>query len=508
MDRGHGRREPKSGRQVRLAAGEGRRDPGREQGREEGVAGARRVDVAAAGQRREAAHPGRPRADGEGDPAARSARQRAERPGPQEPEEAPQVGGRVEVLGADGDEIRPPEQRPRSRRARRGPARRARGRGGAPASPGRRRPRAGSRPSRRAARRRRARGTRRAPRARPAAARRPAGGRRDPRSGRSCRRSCRRAGRSGPVGRRTRWSSAPASRSRSSSCAPAAGASTPRTTPTRSPRRARTSAPYVAPAAEAPAARVGRGRRRGTPTPTTTTVGAGPSAGGPQRLGRPRLGDRGGAAAPAPSPARGPVRRPGRVAGRSVYWPGRLRRRGDHVYFYELHEGDDDLYSDVLLARDEEIAPEDFFDLVQAIRRRVAAGFEEDTLIEAIAVELERSHGFVYVSDERLTAAVNVSTGRGRELPDRHERGRARGAGRRSRLPGRLRGVRGRRRRPQRLTPAARPRRPLLREEDLQDVPVADAVGLPLRAQLAVLARLGRGAERERGPRRAPSRPG
>lgn len=80
------------------------------------------------------------------------------------------------------------------------------------------------------------------------------------------------------------------------------------------------------------------------------------------------------------------------------------------MYFYELHEGDDELYSDVLLARDEEIAPDDFFDLVQEIRRRVQADFEEDTLIEAIAVELERSHGFTYISDERLTAAVNVST--------------------------------------------------------------------------------------------------
>jgi hypothetical protein len=83
--------------------------------------------------------------------------------------------------------------------------------------------------------------------------------------------------------------------------------------------------------------------------------------------------------------------------------------RGDHVYFYELHEGDDDLYSDVLLACDDDLAPEDFFDLVQAIRRRVGNGFAEDTLIEAIAVELERSHGFIYISDERLTAAVNVS---------------------------------------------------------------------------------------------------
>lgn len=80
------------------------------------------------------------------------------------------------------------------------------------------------------------------------------------------------------------------------------------------------------------------------------------------------------------------------------------------MHFYELHEGDDELYSDVLLASDEEIAPEDFFDLVQNVRRRVQNDYEEDTLIEAIAAELERNHGFTYVSDERLTAAVNVST--------------------------------------------------------------------------------------------------
>ena len=80
------------------------------------------------------------------------------------------------------------------------------------------------------------------------------------------------------------------------------------------------------------------------------------------------------------------------------------------MYFYELHEGNDDLYSDVLLACEDDLAAEDFFDLVQAVRRRVASGFAEDTLIEAIAVELERSHGFIYISDDRLTAAVNVST--------------------------------------------------------------------------------------------------
>jgi len=79
------------------------------------------------------------------------------------------------------------------------------------------------------------------------------------------------------------------------------------------------------------------------------------------------------------------------------------------VHYYELHEGGDELYSDVLLAHEEEIAPDDFFDLVQAVRRRVVDDFEEDTLLEAIAVELEREHGFIYISDDRLTAAVNVS---------------------------------------------------------------------------------------------------
>jgi hypothetical protein len=80
------------------------------------------------------------------------------------------------------------------------------------------------------------------------------------------------------------------------------------------------------------------------------------------------------------------------------------------MFFYELHEGDEDIFSDVLLVRDEEMDPDEFFDLVQGIRRRVQDTYEDDTLIEAIAVELERDHGFVFVSDDRITAAVNVST--------------------------------------------------------------------------------------------------
>jgi hypothetical protein len=79
------------------------------------------------------------------------------------------------------------------------------------------------------------------------------------------------------------------------------------------------------------------------------------------------------------------------------------------VHFYELHEGDEEVYSDVLLAHEDEMDPEDFFELVQSIRRRVQDTYEDDTLIEAIAIELERDHGFTFISDERLTAAVNVS---------------------------------------------------------------------------------------------------
>ncbi len=80
------------------------------------------------------------------------------------------------------------------------------------------------------------------------------------------------------------------------------------------------------------------------------------------------------------------------------------------MYFYELHEGDEDLFTDLLLARETEMEPDVFFEIVQAIRRRVQDTFEHDTLIEAIAEELEREHGFIFVSDKRLTAAINVST--------------------------------------------------------------------------------------------------
>jgi len=80
------------------------------------------------------------------------------------------------------------------------------------------------------------------------------------------------------------------------------------------------------------------------------------------------------------------------------------------VFFYELHEGDNEIYSDVLVVSESEWEPEEFFQLVQSIRRQIQDHYIQDTLVEAIAIELERDHGFIYVSDDQLTAAVNVST--------------------------------------------------------------------------------------------------
>jgi hypothetical protein len=86
--------------------------------------------------------------------------------------------------------------------------------------------------------------------------------------------------------------------------------------------------------------------------------------------------------------------------------PARIERA---VFFYELHEGDDEVYSDVLVVSESEWEPQEFFDLVQRIRHDLRE-YEQETLIEAIAAVLERDHGFIFVSDERLVAAVNVST--------------------------------------------------------------------------------------------------
>ena len=98
------------------------------------------------------------------------------------------------------------------------------------------------------------------------------------------------------------------------------------------------------------------------------------------------------------------------------------------MFFYELHEGDNEVFSDVLVVSESEWEADEFFELVQTIRRRIQDGYIHDTLSEAIAVELERDHGFIHISDDRLVASVNVSTEDERELP-----GRARGRPRRRR---------------------------------------------------------------------------
>ncbi|MEO8571778.1 MAG: hypothetical protein ABI553_08765 [Chloroflexota bacterium] len=80
------------------------------------------------------------------------------------------------------------------------------------------------------------------------------------------------------------------------------------------------------------------------------------------------------------------------------------------MFFYELHEGDNEVFADVLVVSESEWEPDEFFALVQTIRRRIQDGYIHDTLSEAIAVELERDHGFIHISDDRLVASVNIST--------------------------------------------------------------------------------------------------
>ena len=78
------------------------------------------------------------------------------------------------------------------------------------------------------------------------------------------------------------------------------------------------------------------------------------------------------------------------------------------LYFYELHEGATDLMSDALLVSEQEHTPDAFAELVDQARSAVKDTFEDDTLVEAVARELERSHGFTYIGDEKLTASMSV----------------------------------------------------------------------------------------------------
>lgn len=78
------------------------------------------------------------------------------------------------------------------------------------------------------------------------------------------------------------------------------------------------------------------------------------------------------------------------------------------MYFYEIHEGVDELGTAVLLAHERAYSPEGFFALVKKARALLVDGFEEESLSEAIANELERTSGFIHVTDDKLLASVSV----------------------------------------------------------------------------------------------------
>ncbi len=82
---------------------------------------------------------------------------------------------------------------------------------------------------------------------------------------------------------------------------------------------------------------------------------------------------------------------------------------GDRMYFYELHEGDDEVFSDVLLAHDSEYDENEFLELVLEARAAILETYEDDSLSEAIAHELEKRHGFLVIDDTQLRASVAVS---------------------------------------------------------------------------------------------------
>ena len=78
------------------------------------------------------------------------------------------------------------------------------------------------------------------------------------------------------------------------------------------------------------------------------------------------------------------------------------------LFFYELHEGATDLMTDALLVSERDHTPEQFEAIVQRARAAVLDTYEEDSLTEAVARELERSHGFTYIGDEKLRASMSV----------------------------------------------------------------------------------------------------
>jgi len=82
------------------------------------------------------------------------------------------------------------------------------------------------------------------------------------------------------------------------------------------------------------------------------------------------------------------------------------------MYFYELHESDDEIFANIYLAHDSEYDEQEFLELVLEAQDAIGKSFEEESLIEGIAGELERKHGFTQV-EANLRAAVRVSAEEG-----------------------------------------------------------------------------------------------
>ena len=82
--------------------------------------------------------------------------------------------------------------------------------------------------------------------------------------------------------------------------------------------------------------------------------------------------------------------------------------RSPQVYFFEIHEGDEDLGNAVLLAHERRFEPLEFYARVKKARALLVDSYEEDSLSEAIANELARTAGFIHVTDDLLVASVNV----------------------------------------------------------------------------------------------------
>lgn len=79
-------------------------------------------------------------------------------------------------------------------------------------------------------------------------------------------------------------------------------------------------------------------------------------------------------------------------------------------FFYELHESDTDIFADVLLTHETEFDEAEFLEMVLEARKRVIDDHDQESLIEAVAVDLSERSGFLVIDDSQLRVAVNVSS--------------------------------------------------------------------------------------------------